>query len=148
MLSARETEISSTLLLSWSSDLDRVGYIKPNSLENYCEIVICTKTIMSGNDPVPNRVWSSRGSRDSLVKEFGPQAMAEVAAAAEKERQRPALASAASAASAVGCGASKPPLYYRENSLDRDRLFALHLRPQRPLTRANAVAVPKTPDQA
>jgi hypothetical protein len=74
--------------------------------------------------------------------------MAEVAAAAEKERQRPALASAASAASAVGCGASKPPLYYRENSLDRDRLFALHLRPQRPLTRANAVAVPKTPDQA
>ena len=23
---------------------------------------------MSGNDPVPNRVWSSRGSRDSLVK--------------------------------------------------------------------------------
>ena len=103
---------------------------------------------MSGNDPVPNRVWSSRGSRDSLVKEFGPQAMAEVAAAAEKERQRPALASAASAASAVGCGASKPPLYYREYSQDRDRLFALHLRPQRPLTRANAVSVPKTPDQA
>ncbi len=35
----------------------------------------------------------------------------------------------------------KPPLF------DRDRIIALQLRPARPLTRANAVVVPKTPDQ-
>ena len=69
-----------------------------------------------------------------------------VAAAAKAAAER--AAAAASAASAVGCVASKPPLYHREYSQDRDRLFALHLRPARPLTRANAVVVPKTPDQA
>lgn len=35
----------------------------------------------------------------------------------------------------------KPP------SRDRDRIFALQLRPSRPLTRSNAMIVPRTPDQ-
>ena len=67
-----------------------------------------------------------------------------VAAAAKAAAER--AAAAASAASAVGCGARGS--YHREYSQDRDRLFALHLRPARPLTRSNAVVNPKTPDQA
>ena len=82
-------------------------------------------------------------SRTGSKTELNPQAMAAAAAAAAER-----AAAAASAASAVGCGASKPPMYHREYSQDRDRLFALHLRPARPLTRSNAVVVPKTPDQA